>query len=854
MNESPTILEILVHGNMYRMTITPPSDNPFINPTQRIDNIPYDPRAINLFKRKISDAILEKSRPSAANDPETVLVRAGKVLFDELFPEHNYAISRLVEQIKGLNSPLLISTDETTVLWELLYFNELFLSQRIPVGRRLLTCNVPSVAPERRGSWRCLMIADPNANEEGWALPDARTEAEHLRKWMTQRGINCDDFLTGSTAEYDTLLDKFSEHDYDIIHYAGHVVYLEDKNEYALRLRDGEAFSCSTIRAHVKGSPLVFLNGCWSANSRKTTRENDSVASLTEAFLSIGARAVIGTLFEVPDRGARAFAEIFYDALLSSRTIGEAILEARRKVRENPAHGASWASFVLYGNPCLKFDIRDSGLFRTLEKLEIHWSKFETSCLSMLELAFRYGKSNNMVSSFHLFSALMASESGEFRKSIVKDDVSVDKLKANFQKIFQEKEEPEDSSYLRASRSVEDILVSSVQISADQGHEKISELDVAEAFWCNKTNQTGKMLRELNLDPEELRPYKSKPGRIAAKKSGTQNSGSGISNAEALGNLEADPRLGAGRIGPLPVEKLERGVYRLLLYAYYLALKNNSDSIPSVFLLFSLMRDEESPFSHELAKFGRSYAHLRSQLTTVFQDKERLEALPATIPCSKSVGQILLLAQKISESAGKPLVDQESMCKAFVRHGGGSASKWLSGLGIFLPALQSRFFHADGAINFSFFDPMSKGAIQQAFIRAGASGHTVVGRTHLLVSLLEESGSPLAVYIRQKGGDCQKIADTIFRDWPVKSKVEMPEELAHLSSGLVKIFCELDVKIARTTGQSVVNLDNLVVALIEDGIGEAGAVLKQFGIELDSLKQRLLSGPASENGEDSYLD
>jgi hypothetical protein len=80
--------------------------------------------------------------------------------------------------------------------------------------------------------------------------------------------------------------------------------------------------------------PLVFLNACASG----ITEAND-FASFEGLFATTKHRGLIATQTAVPDRFASRFAELFYNALLDRKTVGQAL------------HIARWDMFHLYLNP-----------------------------------------------------------------------------------------------------------------------------------------------------------------------------------------------------------------------------------------------------------------------------------------------------------------------------------------------------------------------------------------------------------------------------------------------------------------------------------------------------------------------
>ena len=101
----------------------------------------------------------------------------------------------------------------------------------------------------------------------------------------------------------------------ELLHYAGHAT------GSALEL-DGQRLLAEGLVAYFTGKKppqVVFLNGCSSMGQ-------------VDAWLSVGARAVIATATPIGDETARTFAEAFYDQLAERGTVRAAYAEARRRV------------------------------------------------------------------------------------------------------------------------------------------------------------------------------------------------------------------------------------------------------------------------------------------------------------------------------------------------------------------------------------------------------------------------------------------------------------------------------------------------------------------------------------------
>ncbi len=95
---------------------------------------------------------------------------------------------------------------------------------------------------------------------------------------------------------------------------------------------------------------LVVLSGCESAGGRLVIGEG--LCSLTTAFLSAGASAVVATLWPVEDAVTADLMREFYRELAKGGTVAFALRRAQMAIRgsRNTAHPFYWAGFVVIGN------------------------------------------------------------------------------------------------------------------------------------------------------------------------------------------------------------------------------------------------------------------------------------------------------------------------------------------------------------------------------------------------------------------------------------------------------------------------------------------------------------------------
>ena len=236
--------------------------------------------------------------------------------------------------------------------WELLYIDDFFLCERFAIGRNVKTRQdiVKSEKRELSLPLKMWILANPNND-----LQSASSEGIVIFKQMNRS--------TGKERTIEAILEshitlekiKDQIRNYDILHFAGHATYnSEHPGRSGWKLSENN-FTADKIKnmAGSKALPaIVFSNACQSARTDEWDIEilpANSSFGLANAFMLAGTRHYIGTFGKIPDPTGGKFAQFFYEQLNQSKTIGQALRDARLMLKER--NSCIWANYLMYGDP-----------------------------------------------------------------------------------------------------------------------------------------------------------------------------------------------------------------------------------------------------------------------------------------------------------------------------------------------------------------------------------------------------------------------------------------------------------------------------------------------------------------------
>jgi CHAT domain-containing protein/tetratricopeptide (TPR) repeat protein len=112
---------------------------------------------------------------------------------------------------------------------------------------------------------------------------------------------------------------------------------------------DGLLFAYDILSMDLSLTALVVLSACDTGLGEY--QKGEGVYGLRRAFMVVGARSQIVTLWSVPDTATTAFMIRFYTELSTGASRVNAMRTAQREVRDRYGNAYSWGAFVLFGDP-----------------------------------------------------------------------------------------------------------------------------------------------------------------------------------------------------------------------------------------------------------------------------------------------------------------------------------------------------------------------------------------------------------------------------------------------------------------------------------------------------------------------
>jgi CHAT domain-containing protein len=284
------------------------------------------------------------------------LISMGSQLCDMMIPSH---LKEKLRNTKGDHLFLTIDEHLVHIPWELLCVGEQFLCEQFSMGRSVKIKQKISISNDRKinAPVRLWIVCAPHKDLEktGW---EGNEICYQMDKINMEQGLS---IVASLDIEKTCQEIKNNIKSYDFVHYAGHGKYdCLQPGKSGWRLIDG-TFTADDIDSIAGGMPmpaLVFSNACQSARTEQWHNQHhmdyDSFG-LVNSFIRSGVKHFIGPFWEIPDEPASEFSILVYRFLTNGNTIGQAIKLARKSMKQTNPSDASFASYVLYGDPSIQY-------------------------------------------------------------------------------------------------------------------------------------------------------------------------------------------------------------------------------------------------------------------------------------------------------------------------------------------------------------------------------------------------------------------------------------------------------------------------------------------------------------------
>jgi pimeloyl-ACP methyl ester carboxylesterase len=286
------------------------------------------------------NAVARGASPWDAKTTLSWLRNQGIALWNGFIPE---ALKNEFWERRERISMLTVISSGDPVPWELLHpfdppdHDAGFLVDQFPVARR--SYGHPPPNRLRIGSADIVLSGADS-------LASVPAEVQAIEQLLTSKNV-----ATQRVATLPALLERFDAADFGVLHFACHNAFDASAPNASRIMIESQPFEPVFLEQHRgrfnHAAPLVFMNACRTDGQAPLYT---TVQGWALSFLTAGAGAFVGSLWEVVDSSASTYAQEFYRAALAGDRLGEAARKARDAIREEPGD-PTWLAYALYGDP-----------------------------------------------------------------------------------------------------------------------------------------------------------------------------------------------------------------------------------------------------------------------------------------------------------------------------------------------------------------------------------------------------------------------------------------------------------------------------------------------------------------------
>ncbi|AKJ09334.1 hypothetical protein ABB07_04660 [Streptomyces incarnatus] len=302
--------------------------------------------AISLINRMAS----RKGRP----DLMAFMTGLGKEITDVMPTRLWKVLEQVAEAVWPRVPTVLLQSSEAYIPWELAVVPDTFSGDRpaflgcqVTLGRWVLAdrrITVPPPMVVRAASMT--VISGVYQNDDWQRLREAELEAATLRASYGATSIE---------ASLTEVISYFRDGPIaGIVHFAGHGQHTEGGWDNGLVMTDGMTLDPTTVKAYdFPGETFVFLNACKASAVQGVF---GGYAGLVQAFLYVGASAVVSPLWSLDDRDARCLALAFYHRVLKGEKPAEVMRSLRAAARDDADLASSALAYQFFGHPHMQVE------------------------------------------------------------------------------------------------------------------------------------------------------------------------------------------------------------------------------------------------------------------------------------------------------------------------------------------------------------------------------------------------------------------------------------------------------------------------------------------------------------------
>jgi ATP-dependent Clp protease ATP-binding subunit ClpA len=327
------------------------------------------------------------------------------------------------------------------------------------------------------------------------------------------------------------------------------------------------------------------------------------------------------------------------------------------------------------------------------------------------------------------------------------------------------------------------------------------------------------------------------------------------------------------RYSSFSFDALDDSGKRVLAIAQDEAIRMNHNYIGTEHLLLGLLRgDADGPAGRALTRLGVTLDKARTAARFIIGQGDAPTS-PSEITLSPRTRKVLELAMDEARKLGHAKAGAAEICLGLIREGQGIASGIIESLGVTLDAARNAVIgelagqpappparpdprpaqtpgsrEREGSYQgpFDRFNDRAKRVLALAQDEAIRFNHNYIGPEHLLLGLVREGEGVAARVLTGLNVDLARTRREVESLIGRGDATTSPSEIALIPR--TKKIIELAIDEARQLGHSHVGTEHLLLGLVREPGSNAGAILKAQGVDLETVRQKVIASFSGEPG------